>query len=225
VLRYPFALKVALAAAFVVVGVLYAIWSYRHDSHFRNDVKRALFAVTAPGHNRKLLLLGDSRIEFLQCAHRLDGWAALNLGVSGMTSDRLAEFVASRKNALTSFDAIALWIGGNDILRGRPAADVSRDILSILQKLGRSTTPVALFEQIPILNGAGDAKINQYNADLVKLSFMIANASDRPRISILEPFANIPIDAKSPLYSDSLHLSDQGNKVLCHTLGKWLATL
>jgi lysophospholipase L1-like esterase len=208
-----------------VVGVLYAIWSYRHDSYFRNDVKRGLFAVTAPGHNRKLLLLGDSRIESLQCAQRLDGWAALNLGVSGMTSDRLAEFVTSRKNALTSFDAIAFWIGWNDIIRDRPATDVSRDILSIAQTLGRSTTPVALFEQIPMLNGAGDAKINQYNADCVKLNNMITNASDRPRISILVPFGNIPIDAKSPLYSDSIHLSDQGNKVLCHSLGKWLATL
>jgi lysophospholipase L1-like esterase len=202
---------VTVLGAFAAGTGLYAIWCYRNDSYFRNDVKLEIFAVTTKDRNRKLLLLGDSRIEFLECAQYFAGWATLNLGVSGMTSDRLAEFVASRQNALVSFDAIVLWIGVNDILRGRPVADASSNILSILQGLGRSTTQIALLEQIYVVNGANRVGLERANIELAKLNDKLADASDGARIRILKPFGDIPLGAQSKFYSDSVHLNDQGN--------------
>jgi lysophospholipase L1-like esterase len=218
-------LLATVIGAFAAGTGLYAIWSYRHESYFRNDVKREIFTVTTEDRNRKLLLLGDSRIELLGCAQYFAGWATLNLGVGGMTSDRLAEFIVSRRNALTSFDAIALWIGVNDIFRGRSVADASNDVLLILRELARLTMPIALLEQIHVLNGANQVRLERANVELMKLNGTLADASNGTRITILKPFGNIPLDAQSLLYSDGVHLNDQGNKVTCNTLDKWLATL
>jgi lysophospholipase L1-like esterase len=218
-------LLVTVLGAFAAGTGLYAIWCYRHDSYFRNDVKLGIFTVATRDHNRKLLLLGDSRIEFLECAQELVGWATLNLGVSGMTSDRLVEFVVSRRNALTSFDAIVLWIGVNDILRGRPVADASSDILSILRELEMSTIPIALVEQIHVVNSANQVSLERANVELTKLNGTFTDAFDSARVTIIKPFRDIPLGAQSTLYSDSVHLNDQGNKVICSTLDKWLATL
>jgi lysophospholipase L1-like esterase len=166
-----------------------------------------------------------SRIESLECAQYFAGWATLNLGVSGMTSHRLAKFVASRRNGLTRFDAIVLWIGVNDILRGRPVADTSDDTLSILRELESSTTPIALLEQINVVNSWNQVRLERVNVELTKLNDTLADASDGARMRTLKPFGDIPLGTQSPLYSDSVHLNDQGNKIICSTLDKWLAAL
>jgi lysophospholipase L1-like esterase len=215
----------AVLSTFAAGTGLCAIWCYRHDSYFRNDVKREIFTIMTKDRNRKLLLLGDSRIELLECAQYFAGWATLNLGVGGMTSDRLAEFVVSRRDALMSFDAIVLWIGVNDIFRRRSVADASNDILSILRELGRLTTPIAILEQIHVLTSEHQVRLERANLELMKLNGTLTDALVDDRITIIKPFESIPIDAQSPLYSDGLHLSDRGNKVICNTLEKWLTTL
>jgi len=212
-------------ASIVLLGAFLVIFSlrlYRHNNQFRSDIKWNLFAVTAFGADHKLLLLGDSRIESLTCAQDIVGWRVLNLGVSGIGSEGVATYVAPRLHNLVSFDAIVLWVGVNDIARKWQATDVASRVTSLLQQLKRARARIGVIEQIYILNRAQDPEIDRANRELTALNEMLARRVDPNRISILKPFGTMPIDSFSKLYSDNLHLNEQGNKVLCEGISRWL---
>jgi hypothetical protein len=99
---------------------------------------------------------------------------------------------------------------------------VASQVTSLLQQLETARVRIGVIEQIYILNSAQDPEIDRANRELTAFNEMLAGRVDPNRISILKPFGTMPIDSFSKLYSDNLHLNEQGNKVLCERISRWL---
>lgn len=216
-----FVLTVGLAV-FLVLTAGYVARAYRTSSHFRNDVKAALFDLTRSGADRTLLLLGDSRIDAMSCATDFAGWHVLNLGVPGSRASDWSTFVMTGAN-LGRFDAAIVWVGINDILHSkRSGRTVAHDVLTLLQGLDAVSQRIALIDARDALAEIDTGLPEEIRQELFALQATLVSDLDTGRVSLLTPFESKPNAVRAKFYSDAIHLHDRGYQVLCTELGRWL---
>lgn len=124
------------------------------------EISRAMTPRLAVSDARRLVVLGDSLSAGLGDGvetwpgrlAREHGIAVVNLASAGATTQgarRQAEAIPE------DADVVAVLIGGNDYLQGRPAADFERDFEAVLAAAGRPGRRVVVFElPVPPLGNA-----------------------------------------------------------------------
>jgi lysophospholipase L1-like esterase len=198
-------------------------WMYRRNSNFRNDLKIMWFDLSASGNDRRLLLLGDSRIAAMSCASDLAGWRILNLGVSGSEAKYWTSFVMTRAK-WWHFTAIVLWVGINDIVNaGRAATNVAPDILNTLRKLDVSSNHIVLINSQDVPAGYNAKVPERIKQELIELANVLMSNADGNNVSILTPLASVHDTSHDEFYADYIHLNERGYRVLCAELAQWLA--
>jgi lysophospholipase L1-like esterase len=178
---------------------------------------------------QNLLLVGDSRIEALQCDDILPKWNVLNLGVSGLTAKQLKASLEQWLVRSRQFHRAVVWIGINDILHHRREPEqVANEIGQIAGLLMDRTSRVAVIGQIPMFNDTSSDAVLWTNKDLnglqQALDARLEILNRTGKIDRLTLFSmdteTIPQDA----YSDAIHLSATGNRLACGLLESWLST-
>jgi hypothetical protein len=208
-----------VALSVLIVG--YMAREYRTNSNFRADVKTLMFQLSVSDSDRKLLLLGDSRIASMSCADDFSGWRLLNLGIPGSTAVDWETF--TRSSHLNHYGAVVLWVGINDILTfGRTGTSVAASVLRIIRNL----TPVS--QNIALINPkdaptSGNSDLSQ-RADWEGRLLAKTLASElRMNGSLVTPFYSEPNANLAEFYVDPIHLNERGYRILCAELGRWLA--
>jgi lysophospholipase L1-like esterase len=214
-------LGLAVGGAVLFAGMLLAVYGvrqYQRNADFRNEASIFLFKLTASS-DRKLLVLGDSRVPALTCDREFRDWQLLNLGVGGATSDDIAHFIAEHANWLAGFQAAILWVGVNDVgsFHHEPTF-VAKNILDILRRIGAWRS--LIIAQIKLGPGADAATRNEIDARLGEINEILAETVKEDGVSMLTPFEAIRNTAG--LYLDALHLNEEGYRQLCPKLGEWL---
>ena len=225
-----------LLAGFVCVasaGLLY--FGARASTDFRQSLRvLASWPVRTSGRP-VLLLIGDSRINALRCASDLPGYALVNLGVDGLTSEGLRASLEKWTSGLPISKA-ALWIGVNDTINhGRNAGAVAADTLWSLGKLGARATRVANIAPIPVPPGTGrgwpfhvrDEDAAWANAASLQIQ-RVVRAAIAPvgafgNVDELKLFSISPDPRDVADFADPIHLNERGNARLCSLLRHWAA--
>ena len=106
----PSWLPFALAASACIAAAAAGLWELRSDTAFRQGV-RVLVHDAAFWSSRRLLLVGDSRVDALRCGDKLPGWRILNLGMRGLTARELKSELGGWIGDARRFERAVVWIG------------------------------------------------------------------------------------------------------------------
>lgn len=169
------------------------------------------------GEERRLLAFGDSLFtgyglkpgegypERLEGALRARGINAriANAGLSGdTTAGALQRLAFTLDNQAKQPDLAVISLGGNDMLRGLPAAETRANLDAILTELGRRKIPVLLLGMLAAPN-LGPEYAGQFNA--------IYPALARKHGAALVPFfLQAVIDKPELRQADHIHPTKQG---------------
>jgi acyl-CoA thioesterase-1 len=169
------------------------------------------------GAERRILAFGDSLFaryglkagegypEKLEGALRAKGVNAriANAGVSGDTTAAARQrLVFTLDNQPRKPDLVIISLGGNDMLRGLPAAETRANLDAILAELGKRKIPALLLGMLAAPN-LGKAYADQFNA--------IYPALTRQHRAALVPFfLQAVIDKPELRQADRIHPTKQG---------------
>jgi lysophospholipase L1-like esterase len=220
----PYLPRAFLATAFLVLLASLSVggyvgWAHFKNSHLRNELKILRYTLSVFSNDRRLLLIGDSRVAAMSCANNLPGWRALNLGIHGSRADQWSAFL--RRENLPRFDAAVLWVGINDILHTKRAGEsIARDVASLIHTLNLVSSRVVLISSKDALASTNIALPHWADHELEVLEETLAATVNADH---LVPFASAPYATRDYFYVDAVHLSNRGYQVLCAELEKWLA--
>jgi acyl-CoA thioesterase I len=169
------------------------------------------------GQERRILALGDSLFagyglkagegypEKLEAALRAKGINARisNAGVSGdTTAGGLQRLAFTLDNQARKPDLVVISLGGNDMLRGLPAAETRANLDAILAELGRRKIPVLLLGMLAAPN-LGKDYAGEFNVIYPELA-------KRHRTALVPFFLQAVIDKPELRQADHVHPTRQG---------------
>jgi len=214
-----------LACILAVVAAIAAcpVWKWRHDAIFSNRLTLLVYRLSASVHDRRLLLLGDSNVAYMDCSPQLTGWHILNLGVSGIQTDQLLRYLNGLRPNLPQFDAAVLWVGVNDALWGGIVAeDSARNVLAALDALSAVAKRRALVSQ-PLLPAGSEVRSASANPEIAAMNMMLAQQTKADLATVITPFSSEPLATQRDLFRDGLHLTASGYGRVCAEIARWLA--
>ncbi|MGQ0456057.1 MAG: SGNH/GDSL hydrolase family protein [Hyphomicrobium sp.] len=221
--KWPNRRSVAVVAV-VLCG--FSAWTYRYDHNIRDGIRVSLFHWASGRKSKKLLLLGDSRINSLNCRQVLADYNVLNLGVPGLKTHELLQNIAERRLLRKRFSAIVVWIGVNDFLHlQRDSKSVSRDLKTIAMLIMSKADRVAIIDQIPIAQGRETEVARAINLELMRVNDVLKSDLAGSEVRHISPFERVPGQDIAENYSDHVHLSTKGNARLCGAMAAWLKSL
>jgi lysophospholipase L1-like esterase len=218
--------SVALTAGILTVVYL----RYRNDLHIRQTVKSFIYSVQSVGARRRVLLVGDSRINTLRCNLAQPGASVLNLGVAGLTADQLRANLDRWLGKSKQFDYAVIWIGVNDIIHhGSKPETVAKEIGWIATNLKDHASHVAVIGQIPIFGDVSGDSLRLANERLNRLqdeidAYLAKVNYHSKKVSVLKVPIKVEGGRMRELYSDAVHLSNEGNKIVCETVLTWVGS-
>jgi lysophospholipase L1-like esterase len=191
---------------------------YRYDLTFSQRTKWRIFSALYKSAERKLLLVGDSRVVALSCPAAFSGWRILNLGVSGSTAGQTLDLLKPNLAYFGKFEAAIIWTGINDVRFGRDAESVIDNIVAVLDLLASSSRQVLLLGQFPM-------REDDPAAEKINRVLQIINHTAAARTAARGQHFMLPqvTNGKPELYADAIHLNDRGNQLVCAEIGQWLA--
>lgn len=169
------------------------------------------------GSERRILAFGDSLFagyglktgegypEKLERALRANGINARlsNAGVSGDTTAAARQRLAfTLDNQARKPDLVIISLGGNDMLRGLPAAETRGNLDAILAELGKRKIPALLLGMLAAPN-LGKAYADQFNAIYPALA-------RQHRAALVPFFLQAVIDKPELRQADRIHPTKQG---------------
>ncbi len=184
--------------------------------------RKASAAALKPG--ARVLALGDSLTHGYGAPPdaawpvklgELTGWRVDNAGINGDTSAGALERLPSLLGAgASSYDAILIGIGGNDMLRGVPAS-ATRDNLAALISQARAHTPYVAVLATP----APDA-MRAFVGSLSDAPFYEEVAKSGQALLVANVYSSVLSDAS--LRSDRIHANTQGYAKIAQQLADQL---
>lgn len=169
------------------------------------------------GEERRVLALGDSLFagyglkpgegypEKLEAALRAKGINARisNAGVSGdTTAGGLQRLAFTLDNQPRKPDLVVISLGGNDMLRGLPAAETRANLAAILTELDKRKIPVLLMGMLAAPN-LGKDYADQFNA-------IYPNLAKQHHAALVPFFLQAVIDKPELRQADHIHPTKQG---------------
>ena len=181
------------------------------------DAANAPLEIPVVGEERRILALGDSLFagyglkpgegypERLEAALRAKGVNAriANAGVSGdTTAGGLQRLAFTLDNQPRKPDLVIISLGGNDMLRGLPAAETRANLDAILTELGKRQTPTLLLGMLAAPN-LGKDYARQFNAIYPALA-------QKHHAALVPFFLQAVIDKPELRQADRIHPTKQG---------------
>lgn len=169
------------------------------------------------GEERRVLALGDSLFagyglkpgegypEKLEAALRAKGINARisNAGVSGdTTAGGLQRLAFTLDNQPRKPDLVVISLGGNDMLRGLPAAETRANLAAILTELDKRKIPALLMGMLAAPN-LGKDYADQFNA-------IYPNLAKQHHAALVPFFLQAVIDKPELRQADHIHPTKQG---------------
>lgn len=169
------------------------------------------------GEERRVLALGDSLFagyglkpgegypEKLEAALRAKGINARisNAGVSGdTTAGGLQRLAFTLDNQPRNPDLVVISLGGNDMLRGLPAAETRANLAAILTELDKRKIPALLMGMLAAPN-LGKDYADQFNA-------IYPNLARQHHAALVPFFLQAVIDKPELRQADHIHPTKQG---------------
>lgn len=217
--RRPRFWRACAATLAVAAAAALSILAYRSSSTVRNVAKIAAFRLRALPEDRKLILLGDSRIASLGC--QFAGWRILNLGIAGSTAEQWAGMTDRYAHFVGRFEAGVVWVGINDILwTSHKTGNIGRDLVKTLYNAKQLSDRVLLLNQT--VNPATSMMSPHLAEEIREVDEAVVNDPIARSVSIRFPFARKTTSELPSLFLDNIHLNDQGNRELCFELEQWL---
>lgn len=158
---------------------------------------------------QKILMLGDSLVEYGDWRRLLPGLSVINRGISGETLMELSVRLADEIGAHPGAEAVVLQSGTNDLWNGNPAYPaIYRTLVPRLRLLlDDAATPVILCGLAPV-SLAPPETLAAINAELRE----IAESNEHCRF--LDMHALFSGAKSGPLFeSDGVHFTDAGYAV------------
>lgn len=201
------------------LGVAYhLLWLYRHDAFFRNGVALRVYKLTTSEFDRRVLLVGDSDIAGMSCGANFTGWKVLNLGVPGIKTQQMRNYITTIFGELPKVEASVLWVGINDLRMDVDPEDVIRNELLIMSDLSGISRRQAVVMQPSLPEGDGLFASKRINMQLLRVNKELSVAASARHIAPL----TLPIAMDKLLFEDGLHLSAAGDQRVCTEIERWL---
>lgn len=167
----------------------------------------------------KILLLGDSLIEFFDWQHRFPSYTMLNRGVAGETVGGLLARLPLLENSVKDADTVVVMIGTNNLAMD----DYSflPDYKKVLDFLKREfpLARLAVTSLLPIrLPWLADNAVERVNVSLQKL----AEDCSADYIEVYEPFMVCREKGDTCFLEDGVHLTDAGYERWATVLAEYL---
>ena len=213
-----------LAVALLAVGVLAVRRHYLDDPFFRSEVNLRLYILSTLRSERRLLLVGDSNVGVMSCVSDFAKWDVLNLGIFGLRSGRMLDYVRSHVQAWPRFDAAILWVGINDLrFDNVNGTEVARNVLAILSGLSVASSRLALVRQVPLPEGRDTGYSTRVNQEVAAMNAILTEEVRPELATIIVPFPDESAGRWEDFASDGLHLSARGYSHVCAEVGRWLS--
>ncbi len=190
---------------------------YRYDVAFNQRIHALMFGAFHQWAERKLILVGDSRVTALSCPSAFARWKVINLGVSGSTAGQTLGLLKLNLQYYGQFEAGIIWSGINDVRFGRDVESAIDDMVAVLDLLATWAKQVLMLGQFPIRGD--DPSAGRVNSALQAMNLEAAARTSARGQRFMVPQVT---DRQPELYADAIHLSDRGNQVVCAKIGEWL---
>ncbi len=219
-MHFPLIVSVFASALVSLLILGCVLVCYRYDVEFRHYINGLDFGIFHGKAKQKILLVGDSRIEGLDCAKRFEGWQVLNVGVAGSTSAQALRFLEHNLRFLPHFEAAIVWTGINDVRFGQETDGIMRKIEAVSALLERTANRILLIGQFPVADNDPsavwiNARLQTINAETESIA--IANGYD------FLPVVTMANLQRAEVYADSIHFNYHGKQLVCAAVGRWLA--
>lgn len=170
----------------------------------------------------KLLMLGDSLVEWGNWSRHLPGVLVINRGIAGEMTEELSARLMDEMEDCPDPDAVLIQSGTNNLLMGYMFFPAIFTTMMQRMRLFYPKTPLILCSLMP-MPAASVHEIEQVNQELARVATSIDNCVF---LDLVQPFQERCLPITHPGFlADQVHLSTRGYQVWADAISQCLEQL